>query len=121
MSDQPQRFGRWSAVPAVVKKRVSYSFYLTTITTLAASGFYFFLQPEIPLFYTLALSEQVLAPKIWLALFPSLSFLITILHMIIIGFLHDLDEQVLRLFAITTITIQSIVLLALIRILSITL
>lgn len=120
MSEQSATFGRWSAVPVSIKKKLAYSFYLTTLITLISTALYFLVQPEIPLFYTLPQEHQALAPKIWLAVFPSISFLVTLIHMIALSFFYDLEELLQNLFATTTLAIQALLLLALVRILLVT-
>lgn len=120
MTDKKTRFGRWSKVPSSVKKNLLFSFYLTTAITLMTSIFYFMAQPTLPFFYTLPLDEQMLAPRIWLFLFPGISFGITVLHMIMLGIFYDIDQLILRLFAGTTTVIQAVLLLALVRIVIIT-
>ncbi|MEX0895420.1 MAG: hypothetical protein WDZ94_00600 [Patescibacteria group bacterium] len=120
MPENFHRYGRWSKAPTLAKKQLLWSFYLTTAITLIATVFYFFAQPHLPFFYTLPLDSQMLAPKLWLFLFPSISLGITLLHMILLGLFYDLDELILRLFANATTIIQSILLLALVRIIVIT-
>lgn len=120
MANRFTSFGRWATVPVSVKKQLLLSFYLTVAITLAAMVYYFISQPQLPFFYTLPLPEQALGPKEWLFFFPSASFLITLLHMIIISIYHDLTAILLKLFALMTAVIQVVLLLALIRIILIT-
>jgi hypothetical protein len=120
MSTQLSKFGRWSLVPKDVKTQLLVSFYLTVLITLVSTIYYFLAQPELPFFYTLPLPQQALGSKIWLFFFPLFSFLITLLHMIVISFYQDLEALVLRLFANMTAVIQVILLLALIRVVIIT-
>lgn len=113
-------FGRWASVPVDVKRQLLVSFYLTVVITLAATVYYFLAQPVLPFFYTLPLPEQALGSKEWLFFFPLLSFLVTLLHMIIISIYHDLTPLILRLLAAMTSVIQVVQLLALLRIILIT-
>jgi hypothetical protein len=121
MANRLTSFGRWASVPTEVKRQLLLSFYLTVAITLAATVYYFLSQPELPFFYTLPLPDQALGPKEWLFFFPLMSFLVTLLHMIIISMYHDLTPLLLKLFASMTAVIQVIQLLALIRIILITL
>lgn len=120
MSTQFGKFGRWSLVPKEVKHQLLISLYLTIFITLVATVYYFIAQPVLPFFYTLPLPQQALGPKEWLFFFPLCSFLITLLHMIVISFFQDLEKIILKLFANTTAIIQVILLLALIRVVIIT-
>lgn len=120
MPENAYRYGRWSKVPRTIKKQLLWSFYATTVITLITTVFYFFAQPELPFFYTLPVESQALAPKWWLLIFPTISLTITLLHMILLGVLHDLDEMALRLFAHATLIIQSILALSVFRIIIIT-
>ncbi|PIR61980.1 MAG: hypothetical protein COY81_02630 [Candidatus Pacebacteria bacterium CG_4_10_14_0_8_um_filter_43_12] len=120
MAVQFNSLGLWSKVPIEVKKNLLASFYLTVLTTLIATIYYFIAQPELPFFYTLPLPEQALGSKEWLFFFPVLSFFITLTHMIIISVYHDLSPLILKLFASMTAMAQVIQLLALLRIILIT-
>lgn len=120
MASSISSFGRWSVVPTDVKRQLLISFYLTVATTLAATVYYFISQPVLPFFYTLPLPEQALGQKEWLFFFPMLSFLITLIHMVIISIYHDLTPLILKLFAVMTSVIQIVQLLALTRIIMIT-
>ncbi|MDQ5950864.1 MAG: hypothetical protein QG639_141 [Patescibacteria group bacterium] len=120
MANRFTSFGRWANVPATIKKQLLLSFYLTVAITLASTIYYFISQPELPFFYTLPLPEQALGPKEWLFFFPAASFLVTLIHMIIISIYHDLTPLLLRLFASMTAVIQVVMLLALSRIILIT-
>lgn len=73
-------------------------------------------QPEVPIFYSLALPSQQLAQKYWLLLFPTISIVISVLHLLIIKTMNHLDELVLELFAWVTVAIQVLLSLSLLRI-----
>jgi hypothetical protein len=120
MANRFTSFGRWATVPKDIKKQLLLSFYLTVVITLAATVYYFISQPELPFFYTLPLPDQALGPKEWLFFFPLISFFVTLLHMIIISIYHDLDPLLLKLLASMTAVIQVVQLLALVRIILIT-
>lgn len=75
-----------------------------------------FIQPEIPLFYTLSQPERQLAPKIWLFLFPALSWLITFFHFTLIKTLKDLEQNIQKMFCWTTVVIVIITALLFLRV-----
>lgn len=120
MSTQISKFGRWSLVPKEVKTQLLLSLYVTVVITLVATVYYFVAQPVLPFFYTLPLPKQALGPKEWLFFFPVFSFLITLLHMIVISIYQDLETLVLKLFANMTSVVQIVLLLSLIRVVIIT-
>lgn len=120
MSTQISKFGRWSMVPKEVKLNLLISFYLTILITLVATVYYFLSQPVLPFFYTLPLQQQALGPKEWLFFFPVFSFSITLIHMVVISIFQDLESLVLKLFAHMTAVVQVVLLLALVRVLIIT-
>lgn len=76
----------------------------------------FSLQPEVPLFYSLSQASQQLVPKFWLFLFAGFSLSITIIHFAIIVLFKQLDILLLKLFAWTTVAVQILLLMALVRI-----
>lgn len=89
----------------------------TSLVVLAASiAFYFTLQPVIPLFYSLALPSQYLVSKEWIFVFPAFSFGITIGHLIIIKLIKEYEVVLLKLVAWSSIILQILLCLAMIRI-----
>lgn len=81
--------------------------------------FYFRTQPVIPLFYTLPQRAQQLAPKEWLFLFPISIAFITALHLSLVQTFSAANRLLLQLFSWTTILIQVMFALALVRIVGI--
>lgn len=78
--------------------------------------FYFQTQPVIPLFYTLPQPVQQLAAKEWLFLFPLVITLITALHLSIIQTNVTYNKLLLQLFSWSTVLVQVILMLGLVRI-----
>lgn len=74
------------------------------------------LQPEIPLWYTLTSANQNLANKWWLTLIPTISLLMTASIFGAVSFSKKIDEFIILMHCWSTIIGQSILLLALIRI-----
>lgn len=95
---------------------------ITTIIACVSSVLgYFFLPPEIPLFYSLALSSQHLASKEFIFILPSLAIFIAVINSTIIMRLQKYDVLLIRLFAWITVVCLLLILFALIRILTIVL
>ena len=78
---------------------------------------YFRLQPEIPLFYSLALPEQQLARKEWIFLFPLLSFAISTGHLFITHWCREYSPMLLKLLGWVTLSLQIVLAISMIRIL----
>ena len=77
--------------------------------------FYFRLPPEVPLFYSLALDEQQLAPRLFFFLLPALGLLINFLHTLVLNWFRHYDEFLLRLFAGLTLAWQILIFIITLR------
>jgi hypothetical protein len=108
-------------LPLTLRTPTNISWLLFLFFLVTSIIFYFIFQPEIPLFYTLANKQAQLVPKIYVFLFPTISFVINITHFFILKSLQKFSTVLLRLFAGTTIALQILLGLALIRIILITL
>lgn len=107
--------------PPNVKKPLNLSFIITLIIIVSSGAYYIISQPELPLFYTLALSSQVLAPKEWLFLLPSLSFFFSLLHVLIVHWFNELEPILLVTFVRVGLLLQLLLLVEVCRIIYITL
>ncbi|MDH5533119.1 MAG: hypothetical protein OEX81_01690 [Candidatus Pacebacteria bacterium] len=103
-------------IPKVIKTPFLLIYLSTLVSALVTLVFYFGTQPVIPIFYSLPEAAQHLAAKEWLFIFPGFSFLISIFHTGLIKPIMKSDKLLLLLFAWTTVVIQVVLLLALIRI-----
>lgn len=104
------------SLPKSLSRPVMLSLLISCSLTLLALTSYLNIQPVIPLFYSLARSSQFLATKQWLFLFPIGSFLMTVTHWLILRFMASLEKVILKIFIWTTIALQIILSLAMIRI-----
>lgn len=111
-----QKKNNFFLIPKIIKTPFLLIYLSTLISTLLTLIFYFTTQPVIPIFYSLPETSQHLAPKEWLFLFPAFSFLISLLHTILIKPILKSDKLLLLLFAWTTVVVQVVLLLALARI-----
>ena len=98
-----------------------YAWIISAITTLTAGLYYVIAQPEIPLFYSLATKQDQLTNKIFLFLFPVVAVAINTAHFFILKTLKEYSTIILRLFIGTTLGLQTLLLLACIRIIWVTL
>ncbi len=107
-------------VPESVKKPLIYSFVIFLVTTVAATAYFIAAQPEVPIFYSLAQPNQQLAAKSWLFLFPGIALIINLLHLLLLSAMKEYEAILLKLFGFSTVAIQFLLLLALLRIIYIT-
>lgn len=107
---QPPRFAR---TPFLI------SYLISLASMLLVLVFYFRTQPVVPLFYTLPQAAQQLAAKEWLFIFPLVIALITAVHLSIVQTFQSYNRLLMQLFSWTTILIQIIFGLALVRIVTI--
>lgn len=112
-----QSFGTFADAPSTLKSPLKYSLLLTGIITFLCVSTVFFLQPQIPLFYSMPTASEQLASRYWILLFPALSLTITVLHIILTGLFSKTEEAVLRLFCWLTVVVQVLVLAVVCRLL----
>ncbi len=103
--------------PRFVRTPFLISYLCTFSLSLGVLVSYFRIQPSIPLFYSLARPAEHLASKEWLFLIPALSGAISFIHLMVINIFHEYDRMLIVLFSWTTVAIQVILSLALLRIL----
>lgn len=103
-------------VPPKLKAPILLSILATFITSFIAASLIFIIQPVIPLMYTLALPEQQLVAKEWLLIFPAISFTINFIHLITINVMKNFRSVLILIFAWTTVLLQFLLLLAMLRI-----
>lgn len=103
-------------IPQTVKTPFLIIYLLTLVSALLTLTFYFRTQPVIPIFYSLPEPEQHLAAKEWIFIFPTLMFFVSLVHTSFTRFLNRSEKLLLNLFAWTTVVVQTVFLLALLRI-----
>jgi hypothetical protein len=102
--------------PAWVKTPFRLIFLLTLAMILAVLVLYFRIQPQIPLFYSLAQPAQQLVAKEWLWLFPVTAVSITAVHLAVVQTYRNYNLLLIQLFSWTTVMILVLLGLALVRI-----
>jgi hypothetical protein len=108
------------SIPSEIRQTIALSWITTLLILITAVVYFFITQPELPIFYSLATSQDQLADKIFLFVFPLLSFGINFLHLFIFKILQQYSSVLLKLYAGTTLGLQVVLLLALVRIVLIT-
>lgn len=96
------------------------SLLLTALTTAITVLYIAFAQPVLPILYTLIQPEQTLVAKWWLLLIPFFSFIFSLTDYILHLTLQTIDRFILQLTAWFTVFIQIVLLMALTRIIFIT-
>lgn len=109
-----------TVIPNNVRAPITASWILFFLFLVITIIYYFFSQPELPIFYTVATKQDQLAPKLFLFIFPIVSLSINSIHFFILKILQKYSAILLRLFAGTTIGLQILLGFALLRILLIT-
>lgn len=103
--------------PRFIRTPFLISYLCTLSLSLLVLVAYFRIQPQVPLFYSLARPAEHLASKEWLFLIPAISGAISFIHLILINIFHEYDRLLIQLFSWTTVAVQIVLSLALIRIL----
>lgn len=91
------------------------SFLLGTAVVASVIGFNI-LQPVIPLYYTAAATENVLASKEWIFLIPGLMLASSALNFLLLAFFSKNKSTIFSLFAWGSVMINALFLAELIRI-----
>lgn len=105
----------WRFFPKTVQLAFKINLFLGLINTVIAGVLYFFLQPIIPIFYSLAQPNQQLQPKIWIFFYPAFSFVVFVIHALIVFRSKELDLATQKIFSWTTTVIIALLSLLLLR------
>jgi hypothetical protein len=101
--------------PQFVRTPFLISYLITFSLSLFVLVIYLRIQPTVPLFYSLARPTQHLVPKEWLFIVPALSGAISVSHLILINIFEEYDQLIRLLFSWTTVAIQIVLAVAVIR------
>lgn len=96
--------------------RTTTAVFSTCIMILTGVGYFFLLQPQIPMFYSLARVEDQMTNKEWIFLFPALALLIMLFERLESRSLQD-SETAEKILTIGTTLSLVFLLTALVRIL----
>jgi hypothetical protein len=107
-------------LPKAIKKTMYAAYVINFLLFAVAVMTFILLQPEIPLFYSLARNEDQLVSKIWVFIFPIISLAINVLHTGLMSIDAKKEVVLLSLFARITTVLQIALLMALLRIIYIT-
>lgn len=107
--------------PQSIKRPLFFSWVLLLFMLIITTIYFFIAQPELPIFYSLGTKQDQLANKIFLFLFPLISFITNLIHLALIKIVKDYSLIMLQLFVGVTVGLQVMLLYALLRIVIITL
>src|SRR5258708_35656168 len=102
-------------LPAYLRTIFIVSFLLSSIQVLLFLVYYFALQPNIPLFYSLPQPNDYLVQKAWLVVFPLFFFFITFFHFFMLRFLCPYACVLRKVFSWLTVIVQVLLPLAFFR------
>ncbi|MCA9370069.1 MAG: hypothetical protein H6774_01615 [Pseudomonadales bacterium] len=94
---------------------------LASLCSIICILYVLYAQPVLPIFYSLASASAQLAPKYWLLLLPGISVTMLFVHASIARAFQTYSPLIVRLFLWVTVLLQVALLLAAVRIISITL
>lgn len=112
----PPQLASLSPVSSPAARAFKTAVSLSLVMTILAAVSYPFLQPVIPVFYTLAQPEKQLVGKLWIFVFPLLAWVITILHFSLLKSLKTIEGSLERIFCWTTIGVIALTGLLLVRV-----
>lgn len=103
-------------VPRYLRSHFLVSLGMSCLLILVTTIAYFQLQPIIPLFYSLPEPNDYLAPKIWIFIFPAVSSIISVGHLLLVPIFRYHDRAILQLFGWLTLLVQFLCLVAAFRV-----
>ena len=103
-------------LPRVVRTPLFLLYLLGLFSLLMALTYYFRVQPQIPMFYTLAQDSNQLVPREWLFFFPAITLGISTIHTIIVLRMQSAHQLLLLLFSWTSVVITGLLVLSMLRI-----
>lgn len=106
-------------VPKYVSQQLRVGFILCLLITITAGVSFPFLQPVIPLFYSLAQPEKQLVPKIWIFFYPAFAWLILFINSILMKTFQEVEVGMHKVFAWTTVGTIGIIGILIIRLVTI--
>ncbi|MBT4123805.1 MAG: hypothetical protein HN981_03520 [Candidatus Pacebacteria bacterium] len=108
-------------IPKYVRYPLKIAFILCILLTITAGVSFPFLQPIIPIFYSLSQPEKQLVGKAWIFFFPVFAWITLLIHTLILQFFTQIESNVQKIFAWTTIgtvTIDAILLIRIIMVIT---
>jgi len=108
MNPSKKRGVRLKLAPKYIATPIKISLFITLFLLLLTGVILTFIQPVIPLFYSLPNPNEQLVNKSWLLLLPALSFLINLTHLGLLKNFPTVDQLMVKLFAWSGLILQVI-------------
>ncbi len=108
MNPSKKRGVRLKLAPKYIATPIKISLFITLFLLLLTGVILTFIQPVIPLFYSLPNPNEQLVNKSWLLLLPALSFLINLTHLGLLKIFPKVDRLMVKLFAWSGLILQII-------------
>ena len=108
MNPSKKRGVRLKLAPKYIATPIKISLFITLFLLLLTGVILTFIQPVIPLFYSLPNPNEQLVNKSWLLLLPALSFLINLTHLGLLKIFPKVDRLMVKLFAWSGLILQVI-------------
>lgn len=111
LQPQPKRF----QLPKQIKRHMLVGLLLTAVISFCSIYLYSTSQPELPLFYSLALAEDQVVQNEWIFVLPVIAIILFLGHLILLNVLSKLDEEMMKLFTWITIFLLSLIVFIFVR------
>lgn len=111
LQPQPKRF----QLPKQIKRHMLVGLLLTAVISFCSIYLYSTSQPELPLFYSLALAEDQVVKNEWIFVLPVIAIILFLGHLILLNVLSKLDEEMMKLFTWITIFLLSLIVFIFVR------
>jgi len=108
MNPSKKRGVRLKLAPKYIATPIKISLFITLFLLLLTGVILTFIQPVIPLFYSLPNPNEQLVNKSWLLLLPVLSFLINLTHLGLLKIFPTVDQLMVKLFTWSGLILQII-------------
>ena len=108
MNPSKKRGVRLKLAPKYIATPIKISLFITLFLLLLTGVILTFIQPVIPLFYSLPDPNEQLVNKSWLLLLPALSFLINLTHLGLLKIFPTVDQLMVKLFTWSGLILQII-------------
>lgn len=101
--------------PTIVITPIKISLVINLIILILTSAVYPFIQPVVPLFYSLSDPSKHLANKSWLFILPIISIMINLIHIYSLKIVKEDNQFIIKLFIYSGLTLQIVLLLISLR------
>jgi hypothetical protein len=117
LRDTPDQFKLVDEFPLNTRQPLRWSLALALIQALLAGISLIWIQPVIPLLYSISNPQQQLVSHWWIFVFPALAFLFLSWHFFLIKALKNWAEIIIKLLAWSSVILQLLLTATLIRLL----